>query len=96
MLTLPEKTKLITAFADEFEALVNKILDAGTEHHVLNYMLVRLTNETAMKGGPQAYFDHCLWTQAEGKRLLSEFEARYGDKLEMNELAKGILVAKSG
>ncbi|WP_299962293.1 hypothetical protein [uncultured Roseobacter sp.] len=86
---------MISAFAEDFETLVNKMLSAGIAHDKLNYMLVQLTNETAVKGGPQAYFDHCLWTQAEGKRLLAEFEARYGDKLDINELAKGNLVAKS-
>lgn len=83
------------AFAADFDTLTEKALANGTSPEMMNFMLVSLTNTLAIKSGPQAYFDHLLWTQAEGKRLLEEFEARYGDKIDIDELAKGNLVAKN-
>lgn len=48
----------------------------------------------AMDGGIQCFFDHILWLEMKSHELMAEFEERFGEKLDMDELMKGRVVAK--
>jgi len=52
-------------------------------------LLIQESIATALQGGGQLAFDHGLILQIEGKKMLTEFENRFGDMLDFDELNKG-------
>jgi len=63
-------------------------------HSILAVLLSEKGSHMAMNGGLQCVFDHILWLENRSHELMEEFEKRFGEKIDMDELMKGRVVAK--
>lgn len=81
-------------FRMDVEALAEEALTFGMSARMLAVNLLAISHIISKEGGPLVQFDHALWMQAEGKRLLREFEQEYGDQLDWPSLIEGKVVPK--
>lgn len=73
----------------EVNAAMTKAVAAGVCHRNASMLLIHESIATALEGDIQLAFDHGLILQIEGKKMLTEFENRFGDRLDFDELNKG-------
>lgn len=90
----PDQMELFGRFRIDMRTLADEALKFGVPARMAAVNMLAISHEIAKEGGPIVEFDHALWVQGEGTRLLRQFEAEYGDKLDWPSLIDGRLVPK--
>ncbi|MEM7518362.1 MAG: hypothetical protein AAF368_15750 [Planctomycetota bacterium] len=90
----PHLDELQRDLLSDLTTLTERTLARGLSERTLAYVLLEMSKEAAMQGDPVTLYDHTLLMETRGRELRAEFEARFGDSLDLEALSRGEIVAK--
>lgn len=92
MVYIPNPIELHNRFLDDVSNRSDKARAEGMDPFMVAQILLMLSREAAMKGGPVPLYQHSYMMEDEGKQLRKEFIERFGSKVDLDALIKGEIV----
>lgn len=92
-MTIPDPTKLHNDLIDDITWRADRALSAGLSYEEVAYILMHMSSEAAMKGGPVPIFKHSYMLEDAGRTLRKRFRKAFPD-LDEDALIRGEIVRK--